>query len=226
MAVIASIVRRYDAYFDAKPVVTMMITNSVLNGIADTVAQTVTIIRERAVRKPGGITPDDVLAIELHELDEKLPLPHPPGGLIPDKKGLPPPFDFERLFRFMAWGCIIAPVQLRWLQFLNRNFPPSKTGGIVAPLKKVALDQIIFAPAGLGAFFSYMTLAEGGSRKDVVEKLDNVYFTALKSNYMVWPMVQMINFRLMPLRFQLPFGSSIGILWGVYLSLANAAAEV
>jgi len=47
-----------------------------------------------------------------------------------------------------------------------------------------------------------------------------------RSNYILWPAVQMINFRLIPLKFQLPFASSWGILWGMYLSLTNSAAEV
>lgn len=51
-------------------------------------------------------------------------------------------------------------------------------------------------------------------------------FMNRRSNYILWPAVQMINFRLIPLRFQLPFASSWGILWGTYLSLTNSAAEV
>lgn len=51
-------------------------------------------------------------------------------------------------------------------------------------------------------------------------------FVDRRSNYILWPAVQMINFRLIPLRFQLPFASSWGILWGTYLSLTNSAAEI
>ncbi len=37
---------------------------------------------------------------------------------------------------------------------------------------------------------------EGTSPKD---KLDSTYFTALQKNWMVWPFVQAINFKLVPL---------------------------
>lgn len=125
----------------------MMITNAVLGGIADTVAQSVTAIRLAAVRKPGGITKDDSIAIEIHELDRKNPLNS--QELIPDSKFLPPPFDFERLTRFMGYGFMMAPVQFKWFQFLSRSFPMGEKSGALGPaLKRVAFDQLIFSPVG------------------------------------------------------------------------------
>ncbi len=121
--------------------------SQVLGGIADTVAQSLTAIRQRALRKPGGVGKNDFLAIEIHELDEKNPLSH--SDLIPPSSKLPPPFDFERLTRFMAYGFIMAPVQFKWFQFLSRAFPITKAAGLAPALKRVALDQLIFAPAGM-----------------------------------------------------------------------------
>ena len=120
----------------------------VLGGIADTVAQSLTAIRQNAVRKPGGPSPkDDFFAIEIHELDRKIPFME--EDLIPDSKRLPPPFDFERLTRFMAYGFIMAPVQHRWFGFLSRTFPISKTSGLLPAMKRVAFDQLLFAPVGM-----------------------------------------------------------------------------
>jgi len=118
-----------------------------LGGIADTVAQSLTAIRERAARKPGGPDKDDSIAIEIHELDKKNPWP--PGELIPDSRRLPPPFDFERLTRFMAYGFLMAPVQHKWFSFLSKAFPVTKTAALVPALKRVAFDQFIFAPFGM-----------------------------------------------------------------------------
>jgi protein Mpv17 len=124
----------------------MMVTNAVLGGVADTVAQTITAVRQRAIRKPGGVRDDETFAIEIHELDTKNPLQS--RELIPDSKALPPPFDFERLARFMGYGFMMAPVQLKWFQFLQRSFPITKASGLAPVLKRVACDQLIFAPAG------------------------------------------------------------------------------
>lgn len=86
-----------------------------------------------------------------------------------------------------------------------------------------------------------MTVAEGGGRRAVSNKLRDMYLPTLKANFMVWPLVQIINFRLMPIQFQLvsfilpslphttnkvqPFVSTIGIAWTAYLSLSNAAED-
>ncbi|KOS22421.1 Protein sym1 [Escovopsis weberi] len=221
MAFVARLVSRFNSYYDERPLMTMMVTNAILGGIADTVAQTITAVRERAVRKPGGVAGDDVFAIEIHELDRKNPFSS--RDLIPDSERLPPPFDFERLTRFMAYGFCMAPVQFRWFKFLERTFPMSKTSAFGPAMKRVAFDQLIFAPFGVGVFFTVMTLAEGGNRRAVTNKLRDMYLPTLKANYAVWPMVQVINFRLMPVQFQLPFVSTIGIAWTAYLSLSNAS---
>ena len=48
-----------------------------------------------------------------------------------------------------------------------------------------------------------MTVAEGGGRRAISHKLRDMYLPTLKANFMVWPLVQIINFRLMPIQYQL-----------------------
>ncbi|KAK7511535.1 TRAPP trafficking subunit Trs65-domain-containing protein [Phyllosticta citriasiana] len=229
MAAVSILVRKFNSYYANRPVLTTMVTNAILGGIADTVAQSVTAIRERAVRKPGGVAKDDFFAIEIHELDKKNP--YPDDELIPSSKRLPPPFDFERLTRFMAYGFLMAPVQHKWFGFLSKTFPITKTSAFVPALKRVAFDQFLFAPVGLACFFTFMTVAEGGGKRAVTRKFQDVYVPALKANYVVWPAVQILNFRVMPIQFQIasfllpPFVSTVGILWTAYLSLTNASDE-
>jgi protein Mpv17 len=165
MAMVTRLVTKFNSYYGERPgkhrsvssrrsasngliVLTMMITNAILGGIADTVAQSITAIRLAALRKPGGITKDDSIAIEIHELDRKNPVNT--QELIPDSKFLPPPFDFERLTRFMGYGFMMAPVQFKWFQFLSRSFPMDpKSGSLGVSLKRVAFDQLIFSPVGM-----------------------------------------------------------------------------
>lgn len=127
-------------------VLTMMVTNAILGGVADTVAQSITAIRERSARRPGRNGVVDDLADEIHELDSKNPLND--QELIPISPLLPPPFDFERLTRFMAYGFMMAPVQFKWFQFLSRTFPITKTAKFAPAMKRVAMDQLVFAPVG------------------------------------------------------------------------------
>lgn len=178
-----------------------MVTNAILGGIADTVAQSITAIRMRAVRQPEGPRQSDTMAIEIHKLDADNPLTD--EELIPDSSTLPPPFDFERLARFAGYGFFMAPVQLKWFQFLTRAFPVRKDSALAPTLKRVALDQLVFAPCGIALFFTVMTVAEGGGRRAIGAKLRDMYLPTLKANFVIWPAVQFINFRLMPVQLQL-----------------------
>ena len=48
-----------------------------------------------------------------------------------------------------------------------------------------------------------MTVAEGGGRRAISRKFQDVYLPALKANWILWPAVQLLNFRLIPLQFQI-----------------------
>jgi protein Mpv17 len=161
--------------------------------------------------------------VELEELNEKS------ESLTPfiQSSGLsgPSPFDFERLTRFMAYGFMMAPVQWLWYNRLNNWFPMTKAAATVPAMQRVAMDQLMFSPISLSVFFTFMTVAEGGGKSAVLKKFQDVYVPTLRANYMLWPAVQIINFRLMPIQFQIPFVSTIGIAWTAYLSLKNAAEE-
>lgn len=61
----------------------------------------------------------------------------------------PPPFDFERLTRFMSYGFLMAPIQYKWYGFLHNTFPIAKGAGTIPALKRVAFDQLLFAPVGM-----------------------------------------------------------------------------
>ena len=195
----------------------------VLGGIADTLAQTITAYKKRTAMLPlvnqQAFISD---GIEMDDVNEK-PARFSPD-LHPHSSG-PAPFDFERLTRFAAYPFIMTPVQFQWFSLLTKLFPLTATSATVPALKRVALDQLGFAPAGLACFFTFMTVAEGGGRKQVVKKFKDIYIPTLKANFLIWPAVQVINFRLMPLRFQIPFVSTIGVAWTVYLSMTNAAED-
>lgn len=149
----------------------------------------------------GSADRDDLFTVEIQDLDRKNSISD--DDFIPSSYRAPPPFDFERSTRFMAYGFLMAPLQHRWFAFLASTFPMVKGNGTTAALKRVAFDQLIFSPFSLACFFTFMTVAEGGGRRAVLRKFQDVYVPALKANYMVWPAVQILNFRVMPIQFQI-----------------------
>jgi protein Mpv17 len=61
---------------------------------------------------------------------------------------------------------------------------------------RVFADQTAFAMTNLGFFLTSMAVMEGVSPK---EKLQKSYVAGLKANWMLWPAIQAINFKLVPL---------------------------
>ena len=88
-----------------------------------------------------------------------------------------------------------------------------------------------------------MTIAEGGGKRALAQKFRDVYLPTLKANFVLWPAVQILNFRVIPIQFQIvscprcqteenfaltlikPFVSTVGIAWTAYLSLTNSSEE-
>ena len=81
-------------------------------------------------------------------MDKKVPWPEE-EFMVPASKRGPPPFDFERLTRFMAYGFLMAPVQHKWFAFLEKTFPIVGGKAMSNALRRVAFDQLIFAPCGM-----------------------------------------------------------------------------
>jgi hypothetical protein len=87
-----------------------------------------------------------VISIEIQDFDREKP---PQWGELGYAKNRPAPFDFERLTRFMAYGFFMAPIQFQWFRFLSRAFPITKTSATGPAFKRVAVDQLMFAPFGM-----------------------------------------------------------------------------
>lgn len=125
-----------------------------LGGVADTVAQLITAVKARSAQRTSE-SGNDFVSIEIHDLAKEKP---PAVGELGYARTSPPPFDFERLTRFMSYGFFMAPVQFQWFGFLSRAFPLTKKNPTLPAFKRVAFDQLIFAPFGMNPFFVRLSL--------------------------------------------------------------------
>ena len=112
---------------------------------------------------------------------------------------------------------IFGPVATTWFNFLARRINPANPK--YTTIARVACDQGAFAPVMIGVFLSSMATMEGS---DPRKKLQSTWWTALKTNWMVWPFVQMINFTYVPLPHRVMFANIISIGWNSYLSWVNS----
>ncbi|KAJ7431801.1 hypothetical protein B0H11DRAFT_2128493 [Mycena galericulata] len=139
-------------------------------------------------------------------------------------------FDPIRTLRFFVFGATISPFLGRWNAFLERQFPLRALNGtgkvsLKALSKRVACDQIVMAPIGLVAFIGSMGVLEGRTRKQIAQKYSDLFMPTLVTNWSVWPLLQVVNFRYMPLPYRVPFQSTCGVFWTLYLSTVNSRED-
>ncbi|WWD20441.1 hypothetical protein CI109_104917 [Kwoniella shandongensis] len=188
-AFLTNFARFYNTNFDRRPIPTLIITNGVLNTLADALAQTSTIL----LHKPTPLDPT-------------------------------PSYDPERTLRFAIYGMALGPLIGKWMRLLERSIPirAGANGNGLQLAKRVLADQAVMAPFGLALFITSMGIMEGRDSQGIKDKFSDMYFPALIANWKVWPLIQTINFKLMPLQYRVPFQSTCGIAWTLYLSLLNA----
>lgn len=212
---------RYQAKLVKRPLLTQVVTTAVLFGAGDVIAQ-------QAVDKKG---------LEKHDLartgrmvlygggESIFVLPFLPGhSLFQRESTSQPASPFRPLTtesianRPPPKKAVFGPAATTWYKFLAKNVNLKSPNGTI--LARVALDQGVFAPVFIGVFLSSMATMEGNP---VGEKLDKNYKTALTSNYMLWPFVQAVNFKVVPLEHRVLFVNVISIGWNCYLSYLNSS---
>ncbi|KAL2057916.1 hypothetical protein ABVK25_001533 [Lepraria finkii] len=127
--------------------------------------------------------------------------------------------NFARTGRMALYGgCIFGPAATTWFAFLARsiNFPNRPNLTIAA---RVITDQTVFASTNMFCFLSSMAIMEGSDPK---EKLKSTYLEALKKNWMVWPPVQAVNFKFVPLEHRVLVVNVVSLGWNCYLSYVNS----
>ncbi|KAI8628975.1 hypothetical protein F5Y19DRAFT_103466 [Xylariaceae sp. FL1651] len=113
---------------------------------------------------------------------------------VVEKKGLEK-HELARTGRmFLYGGAVFGPAATTWFKILSRRVVlQNKNAEILA---RVACDQLLFAPTFIGVFLSSMAVLEGSSPR---EKLEKSYLPTLQTNYLIWPFVQLVNFKFVPL---------------------------
>lgn len=89
----------------------------------------------------------------------------------------------------------------------------------------MAMDQMIFAPSFIATFFTTTGILFGKSFEDIKMKFNNQYLDTMKTNYKIWPAVQMINFYFVPLQHRVFVVNFVAIFWNTYLSWAANKSE-
>lgn len=109
-------------------------------------------------------------------------------------------FRYEGLDRFIRNGLVLKPNSYRFVA------------------AKVAIDGFLFGPLDLLVFFSYMGFAAGKSIPQIREDVKRDFLPALVLEGGLWPILQVANFRFVPVQYQLLYVNFFCLLDSCFLS--------
>ncbi|XP_027068119.1 protein Mpv17 isoform X2 [Coffea eugenioides] len=184
--------RWYQNCLAVHPVKTQIISSGFLWGVGDIVAQSIT--HSTAKNRP----------LHLSDADKEFKV------------------NWKRVAITSMFGFgFVGPVGHFWYEYLDRfirfrlKMQPKSVRFVAT---KVAMDGIIFGPFDLVVFFSYMGFSAGKSASQVKEDLKRDFIPALVLEGGAWPFMQVINFRYVPVRYQLLYVNAFCLLDSAFLS--------
>mmetsp|Transcript_3967 Transcript_3967/g.5898 ORF Transcript_3967/g.5898 Transcript_3967/m.5898 type:complete len:126 (+) Transcript_3967:479-856(+) len=120
---------------------------------------------------------------------------------------------------------MVAPVVHYWYGVLMVHFPAQT---MKAAIQRTLYDQVFFAPIFIPSFMSSLMVLQGDTCAEIVPTIQRQYKDLIVTNWIMWIPAQLINFRVVPLRFQVLFSNIVSLLWNAYFSFKvnnNATKE-
>jgi hypothetical protein len=122
-------------------------------------------------------------------------------------------------------GCYTSPMVHFWyilLEGVMKGWEPSSALTIFI---KLLLDQLTFTPVLLFGYLFITSYLKKQKSKDFWEQFQyskGNFFQILFTNWKVWPIVNIISFRYVPVNLRVLFGNIVGFFWGIYLILQSS----
>lgn len=188
--------RWYQNCLAVHPVKTQVISSGFIWGAGDVAAQCVT----HYTAKTCGVTN------ESHSQD--------------DKKEFK--INWKRVSTTSLFGlAFVGPVGHYWYEGLDkfiRHRLLLKPNSFRFVAAKVGADGFLFGPLDLLVFFTYMGFSTGKSVPQIKEDVKRDFLPALILEGGIWPVVQVANFRYVPVRYQLLYVNFFCLLDSCFLS--------
>ncbi|KAK8805141.1 hypothetical protein WA588_000085 [Blastocystis sp. NMH] len=129
--------------------------------------------------------------------------------------------DTFRTFRIACMNFGYGFMSHYWYNALDKMVVSK---GMRAVISKMVIDQFLFVPTCQILFYSGNSIMEAphDQPQAAVRKLKQVLLPSLLTNYSVWPLLQVINFKFVPLQYQVLYLSCGLFFWNIFLShMAN-----
>ena len=154
--------------------------------------------------------------------------------------------NISPIIKFAIFSIVSNPPNIVWQGILEDAFPTNVPASPAAPSEKTlkdkpiatqmskrnifikfVLDQTIGAVVNTLMFLVFMAYVnEPGAAagkveplQAVVKEINDKFWPMIMDGYKFWPLVSLVSFMWVPVDKRVVFGCSVGVLWGIYLSL-------
>ncbi|CAM8919661.1 unnamed protein product [Rhodiola kirilowii] len=191
--------KSYKKCLAVHPVKTQVVSSGLIWGLGDVFAQTIT--RSTAVSDGRGIDDDD----------KKFRI------------------NWKRVATTSLFGFgFVGPVGHFWYEGLDRlirvrmSLRPNSLRFVAT---KVLVDGFLFGPIDLLVFFTYMGFSTGKSIPQIKEDVKRDFIPAFILEGGFWPVIQVVNFRFVPVKYQLLYVNFFCLLDSSFLSWLEQQAD-
>lgn len=131
-------------------------------------------------------------------------------------------YDWGRTARLALFnGAFMGPLGHFYYQLLDARVGAHAMKAPQTIAKKVAIDQLLFAPICTCIFYAYKCASEGRAG-EFFKELDQKFVPTMVANYKLWPAAHIFNFAFVPPNQRILYANVVSVL-GTYV-LSRAAA--
>eukprot|EP01012_Entosiphon_sulcatum_P057059 TRINITY_DN80782_c0_g1_i1.p1 TRINITY_DN80782_c0_g1~~TRINITY_DN80782_c0_g1_i1.p1 ORF type:complete len:172 (+),score=8.06 TRINITY_DN80782_c0_g1_i1:66-581(+) len=128
--------------------------------------------------------------------------------------------DVLKLAHVVAWGGVVfAPLNHCWFHLLDSKI---RRPGLSTFAIKIALDQLVWTPPMLFAFFLSMSLLQGYSWDYAPDRALHKLPIVLQISWVVWPLLRFLGATNVPPRYRVLWLNFWMIPWVTYLVLLSS----
>ncbi|XP_076472951.1 peroxisomal membrane protein 2-like [Babylonia areolata] len=130
--------------------------------------------------------------------------------------------NWRNIFAYASFGFVMSgPLFHHLYAFLEKYLP---AGSPSSSLRRLLFDRLIFTPPYLAIFLYWLARVEGQGQEAAIQRLKATYWTILKMNWVVWTLIQYINFNHVPLKFRTVFANLCAMVYLVVVSVLRRKA--
>ncbi|XP_046481343.1 mpv17-like protein [Neodiprion pinetum] len=166
-----------------------------------------------------------VILLKFREITTKYPIIRgiasytviwPAASLLQQKFISNQELNYMQALRFSLYGgFFVAPTLFCWIKFASYIWPKNDLkSGIV----KALVEQVSYGPAAMCCFFFGINLLEFKPISECVEEVKQKFWPTWKTGICVWPILQTINFTLIPERNRVVYVSVCSLMWTSFLA--------